>query len=151
MKKHFKYLIGKLFKITDKPIPKIRNSDLDIQLGQFSEEERNSADKIKSWKSEGLDKIFPEVWKTRKFDGFFCNDVYKKNTKELKKKLQKGDIGITKNYSRITLTYIAAYVYNTLLLNHIKHAIEKIVRKKSEEFSDKSIHNITDSDCQILV
>ena len=48
-----------------------------------------------------------------------------------------------KTYSGITLTSIAAKVYNVLLLNRIEPDIRKL-GKKSEWFSEKSIH-ITDS------
>ena len=42
-------------------------------------------------------------------------------------------------------TSIAAKIYNTLLLNRIEPEIEKILRKKSKRFLEKSIHNITHS------
>ena len=35
-KKHFKNLLGKSPKVTDKPIMKIINNQLDIKLGQFT-------------------------------------------------------------------------------------------------------------------
>ena len=38
---------------------------------------------------------------------------------------KKFDLGITKNYRDITLTFITAKVYNALLLNHIKLEIKK--------------------------
>ena len=42
---------------------------------------------------------------------------------------QKGDIGVIKNYPGITLTTIAAKIYNALLRNRIKSKIEKILKK----------------------
>ena len=42
---------------------------------------------------------------------------------------RKGDFGITKNYNSITLTAIAANVYNTLLLNFMQSEAEKVIRK----------------------
>ena len=50
---------------------------------------------------------------------------------------KKGDLGTTKNYSGITLTAIAAQVYNTLLLNDIQPEIEKILRKNQNGFQRK--------------
>ena len=47
---------------------------------------------------------------------------------------KKGDLRIIKNYSGITLTSIAAKVYNALLLNPIKPEFEKIVRKNQNGF-----------------
>ena len=38
-KQHFKNLLGKHPKVTDKPISKIISNQLDIKLGQFTQEE----------------------------------------------------------------------------------------------------------------
>ena len=46
------------------------------------------------------------------------------------------------NYRGITLTDIAAKVYNALFLNRIKPETKKILRRKTERFSEKSIHNL---------
>ena len=98
---------------------------------------------IKIRKPAGLDKILPEVWKTRKFDDLlvqFCNTVYKQNTvKKWKNNCilhssKNDDLRITKNYSGMTLTSIAAKVYNDLLLYSIKPEIEKILRKNQNDF-----------------
>ena len=60
-KEHFKNLLGNFRKVTDKPIKKV-NSQLDIKLGQFMEEELNIVlTKIKSRKATGPDKIPPQV------------------------------------------------------------------------------------------
>ena len=47
---------------------------------------------------------------------------------------EKGDLGITKNYKRRTLTAIFAKVYNTLFLNCIQHEVKKILRKNQNGF-----------------
>ena len=47
---------------------------------------------------------------------------------------KKDDLGIAKDYRGITLISIAAKIYNTLLLNHIKPNIEKILRKNQNGF-----------------
>ena len=44
--------------------------------------------------------------------------------------LKKGNIDIIKNYKGVTLTVIAAKVYNTMILNHIHPEVKKIIRKK---------------------
>ena len=65
-KQHFKNLLGKPPKVTDKPFAKIISNQLDIKQGQFTQELNLILRKIKN--SKGLDEIPPEVWKTRKFD-----------------------------------------------------------------------------------
>ena len=40
---------------------------------------------------------------------------------------KKGDLGLAKNYRRITLTSIAAKIYNALLRNHIEPQIDNIL------------------------
>ena len=69
-KEHFKNLHEKHPEIADKLMQQIVNGQLDIKLGQFTEEEFDTVLKkeIKNRKAVGLDKILPEVWKTRKFD-----------------------------------------------------------------------------------
>ena len=47
---------------------------------------------------------------------------------------KKGDLGITKNYSGITVIAIAARIYNSLLLNRIWPEIEEIIRKNQNGF-----------------
>ena len=42
---------------------------------------------------------------------------------------KKGDLGLVKNYRGITLTSIAAKIYNALLRNHIEPKIDNILRK----------------------
>ena len=80
---HFKKLQGNPPKITDEPITRIINKQLDIKLGPFTKEELDSVlKKIKNRKAAGLDEIIPEVWKTRQFDNILlrqCNAVYSQN------------------------------------------------------------------------
>ena len=47
---------------------------------------------------------------------------------------QKGDLEIVKNFRGITLTSIAAKIYNALLLNRIEPEIEKILGKNQNGF-----------------
>ena len=58
-KEHFKDLLGKYPKITDKPIMKIINNKLDVELGQFTQDVVLT--KIKNKETAGLDEIPPEV------------------------------------------------------------------------------------------
>ena len=47
---------------------------------------------------------------------------------------KKGDLGLAKNYRGITLTSIAAKIYNALLLNRIEPKIDNILRKNQNGF-----------------
>ena len=47
---------------------------------------------------------------------------------------KKGDFGLTKNYRGITLTSIAAKIYNTLQRNRIEPKIDNILRKNQNVF-----------------
>ena len=49
----------------------------------------------------------------------------------------KDDLRIAKNYRGITLTSIAAKIYNALQLNHIEPKIEKILKKNQNGFRRK--------------
>ena len=142
---HFKNLLGKFPKVTDQPIMKIIDNQLDIKLRQFAQEELDVVlKKIKNRKVARLNEISPEVWKTRKFKDIlfrYCNAIYDQNTIErwtkggifplLKKK---NDIRIAKNYHGIILTSISAKIYNVLLLNLIEPEIVKILKKNQNGF-----------------
>ena len=69
--------------VTDKPIQKIFNSQLDIGLRQFSEEELDAGiKKDKNRKTASFDEIPPEERKIREFDDVLlsCNTLYKQNS-----------------------------------------------------------------------
>ena len=79
----------------------------------------------------------------QKFDDILlrhCNAVYNKNPigRLMKGCIlsfpKKGDLGLTKNYQGITLTPIAAKIYNALLRNHIEPKIDNIFRKNQNGF-----------------
>ena len=137
--RHFKNLPGNPLKITDEPITRIISKQLDIKLGPFTKVELDSVlKKFLNRKAAGLDKIPPEVWKTRQFDDILlrqCNAVYSQNRIERWMKgcilpfPKKGDLGLAKNYRGIILTSIAAKIYNALLRNRIEPKIDNILRK----------------------
>ena len=115
-----------------------------IKLGPFTQEELDSVlRKIKNRKAAGLDEIPPEVWKTTQFDDILlrrCNAVYNQNPIDRWMKgcilpfPKKGDLGLAKNYRGITLTSIAAKIYNALLRNRIEPKIDNILRKNQNGF-----------------
>ena len=54
------------------------------------------------------------------------------------------NVGITKNCRVITLTIIAAMIYNALLFTHIRPKVKRFFGK-TRKFSDKSIYNSSNS------
>ena len=142
-KQHFKNLLGNPPKVTNEPITRIISKQLDIKLGPFTKELDSVLRKIKNRKAAGLDEIPPEVWKTRQFDDILlrqCNAVYNQNRIERWMKgcilpfPKKDDLGLAKNYRGITLTSIAAKIYNALLRNRIEPKIDNILRKNQNGF-----------------
>ena len=143
-KQHFENLLGNPPKITHEPITRIISKQLDIKLCPFTREELDSVlRKIKNRKAAGLDEIPLEIWKTRQFDDILlrhCNAVYNQNRIDRWMKgcilpfPKKGDLGLAKNYRGITLTSIAAKIYNALLRNRIEPKIDNILRKNQNGF-----------------
>ena len=143
-KQHFENLLGNPPKITHEPITRIVSKQLDIKLGPFTQEELDSVlRKIKNRKAAGLDEIPPEVWKTRQFDDILlrhCNAVYNQNPIDRWNKgcilpfPKKGDLRLAKNYRGITLTSIAAKIYNAQLWNRKEPKIDNILRKNQNGF-----------------
>ena len=143
-KRHFENLLGNPPKITHEPITRIISKQLDIKLGPFTQEELDSVlRKINNRKAAGLDEIPPEVWKTRQFYDILlrhCNAVYNQNPIDRWMKgcilpfPKKGDLGLAKNCRGITLTSIAAKIYNALLRKRIEPKIDNILRKNQNGF-----------------
>ena len=143
-KQHFENLLENPPKVTHEPMTRTISKQLDIKLGLFTQEEVDSVlRKIKSRKTAGLDEITPEVSKPRQFDDILlrhCIPVYNQNTIDRWMKgcilpfPKKGDLGLAKNYRGITLTPIAAKIYNGLLLNWIEPKIDNILRKNQNGF-----------------
>ena len=50
---------------------------------------------------------------------------------------KKGDLGLAKNYRGITLTSIAAKIYNALLRNRIEPKIDNILKKQNKMASEE--------------
>ena len=138
-KQYFKNLLRKLPKVT-----KIISNPTEIKFEQFKQEELDVVlRKITNKKAASLDEIPPEVWKTRKFDDILLRNyiaVYNQNivdrwTKECILPFpKKGDLGIAKNYRGITLTSIAAKIYNALQLSCIETEIEKVLWMNQNDF-----------------
>ena len=140
---HFKDLLGKPPESKTSTITNISNL-LNIETEIFTKYELEKAIKsIKNGKACGLDEIPVEIWKIPKFQEillFSCNEVYEQNTISIWNKgciiplPKKGDLTSTNNYRGITLTCIAAKIYNLMLLNRIRPEVDKILRKNQNGF-----------------
>ena len=63
------YILGNPPKVTHEPITRINSKQLDIKLGQFTQEELDSVlIEIENRNAARLEEIPPEIWKTREFD-----------------------------------------------------------------------------------
>ena len=160
-KQHFENLLGNPPKVTHESITRIISKQLDIKLGPFTQEEFDLVlRKIKNRKAAGLDKIPPEVWKTRQFKDILlqlCNAVYNQNPIDRWMKgcilpfPKKGNLGLAKNYRGITLTSIAVKIYNALLQNRIEPKIDNILRKNQNGFQrNRSTTSQVLTICRIL-
>jgi exonuclease III len=143
-KEHFQNLLGKAPVVSDRPIETIIDHKLNIKLGNFTLNELTLVlKKLKKGKAAGLDDVPPEAWKMEEFNGILldsCNAVYNQNPIDkwtegcILPFPKKGDLGVAANYRGITLTAIAAKVYNTLLLNRIQPVLDPILRKNQNGF-----------------
>ena len=141
---HFKNLLGTLPAINDQPIQRVIQHELPIKKGPFSMDEIDKAlQSTKNGKAAGLDTIPPEVWKTGKFNDIllqFCNEVYNSNPIDFWRKgcilpfPKKGDLSLPENYRGITLTCIAAKIYNSMLRNRILPELDRILRPNQNGF-----------------
>ena len=110
----------------------------------FTIQELNNATKsINNGKACGLDEIPAEVWKLTEFQNIllnFCNSVYSQN--KIKRRTEgcllpfpkKEEISQATNYRGIILTFIAATIYNVMLLYCIIPEIDPILRKNQNGF-----------------
>ena len=143
-KEHFKQLLGNVPTIKKEPTTPIVNYELPIKTGYFTMEElENVLKSTKNSKAAGIDEIPPEVWKTGEFNNTllsFCNDVYAQ--KPIRKWTKgcilpfpkKGNLTDPANYRGITLTCIAAKIYNAMLRNRIQPELEKVLRINQNGF-----------------
>ena len=141
---HFQSLLGKSPIVSDSTIEKVVEHDLEIKTGPFNELELDLVlKKLENKKATGLDGIPPEVWKIGKFNDlllYYCNEVYKGKVIQSWTEgcillfPKKGDLSKTSNYRGITLTSIAAKIYNAVLLNGIQPEMVKILRRNQNRF-----------------
>ena len=143
-KERFQNLLGKAPVIKDQPIQQIIDNELPMKKGPFSEEELETVlKKLKNKKAPGLDEIPPEVWKTKSFNDILlksCNSLYNQSSIQIWTEgcilpfPKKGDLSLATNYRGITLTPIAAKIYNSMLLNRIQPEVERVLRRNQNGF-----------------
>ena len=140
---HFKDLLGKPTQIpTYNESTEQGNDQLDIQTGLLTAYELRQATKsIQNGKAIDLDEIPAEVWKLDEFQEFLlesCNSVYTQEVTERWREgcippfPKKGNLSITKNYRGITLTSIAAKIFNLMILNRIRPEIDLKKSRKNQ-------------------
>ena len=128
----------------DEIIPPI-HQDLDITDDLFTIEEfRKVKSVLKAGKAAGPDDIPSEVYKSCDFDDIcldFCHRALIENEKpdlwsymNIIPVPKSGDLSNTNNYRDISLICIIAKVYNRLILNHIRSAIDLRLRQNQNGF-----------------
>ena len=95
-------------------------------------------------KAPGLEEIPAEVWKTGRFNNILleiCNGVLLEGKKPQEWSLsgivpipKKGDLSKATNYRGISLTSIAARIYNRMILNSCRPHIEPVLRPNQNGF-----------------
>ena len=142
----FKQLLGKNPEV-ENPDEEIASifQDLDIKDGIFSlDEYRKVKSTLKLGKAAGPDDIPPEVFKSCDFDEIcldFCNKALMENDKpdmwsymNIIPVPKSGDLSNTNNYRGISLICIIAKIYNRLILNRIRSAIDPKLRYNQNGF-----------------
>ena len=146
---HFQKLLGATpnAEESDEEIPTVL-SDLDIDDGPFTARQYEKAKStLKQGKSSGPDNIPPEVFKNCELDDIvlaICNLALTKNNKPEQWSLsniipvpKKGNLSNTDNYRGISLTCIIAKLYNRMILNRIRKAIDPKLRIHQNGFRPK--------------
>ena len=138
-KQHLENLLGNPPKVTHETITRIISKQLDIKLGPFTQEELDWVlRKIKNRRAAGLTRFPQKYGRLLRH----CNTVYNQNPIDRWIKgcilhfPKKNDLGLAKNYRGITLTSIAAKIYNALLRNCIEPKIDNILRKNQNGFRE---------------
>ena len=146
---HFKNLLGTVPNDgePEEEIPPVYY-DLDINDGPFSAEEYAKVKStLKLGKSAGPDNIPPEVYRSCELDDIIleiCNLALIHNEKPDQWSLsniipvpKSGNLSCTDNYRGISLTCIIAKMYNRMILNRIRGAIDPKLRYNQNGFRPK--------------
>ena len=141
---HFSTLLGSTPTTTRAPIRTIIPDELPINTENFTIDELQCCIKsLKNGKACGLDDIPAEVWKSHILDKElldFCNRTLNGDKPEIWSASgiipipKTGDLSDPANYRGISLTPIAAKVYNKLILNRIQPHIDPVLRSNQNGF-----------------
>ena len=128
-KNHFEQLLGQPAVLDVQPIERVFNT-LPIETGDFTADElQKSINASQNNKAPGLEGIAIKTWKTgcleeelsencnKTFHGDVPGICLRGGTLPIPKK---GDLGVTSNYRRITVSPAGAKVYNRMILNRIR-------------------------------
>ena len=126
---HFKELLGKPPLPSDDPTLTIISKQLPTEMGDFTLAELLvSIKSMSNDKSCGLNEIPTKSWKTGQLSDVLllvCNKALKGNILTAWKQLaiipfpKKGNLHLPENYRGISLTLVAAKIYNQRILSHI--------------------------------
>lgn len=146
-KHYFSSLLGSPPSATnpDDEIVNVVDDTLPIETGPFTIEELEKVlQRLPNGKAAGLDEIPVEVWKTGRFNTFLleiCNGVLLRGEKPSEWSLsgivpipKKGDLTKASNYRGISLTSIAAKIFNKLILNRCRPHVEPVLRQNQNGF-----------------
>ena len=145
---HFKTLLGEEREPPDLTAPFFNNkvsNELPVDCTPFTLEELSHVIKsIRPSKAPGLDNIPPSVWKEPLLHEellYFCNDALlhgnvpsEWTTAAIVPFPKKGDLTKPANYRGISLSPVAAKIYNKLLLNRVYPFIDPLLRHNQNGF-----------------
>lgn len=144
-KNEFQNLLGNKPVIEEAPTLKIFD-ELPIKTDAFDMDDLEAAIRtLKNNKATGLDEIPAEVWKIGCLNDILLqisNKTYNGSAPDIWRSggiiplPKKGDLGLTKNYRGITLSVVAAKVYNKMLLNRIRPVLDPLLRKNQNGFRE---------------
>ncbi|KAI8507980.1 hypothetical protein Bbelb_142200 [Branchiostoma belcheri] len=126
------------------PITPVFNINHNISCDPFSQNEVDLAlNQMKPGKAPGLDGLPLELWKlpkARESLTVFCNQALAGHRPPewglagIVPVPKKGNLTLPDNYRGISLTQVAAKVYNRLLLNRLRPVIDKLLRPNQNGF-----------------
>jgi len=146
---HFSQLLGSPPKISDEDTPILTVFDsLGISVDPYTPEEFQSAKKsIRCGKACGEDGITPELLKYGGLDDImlgFINQAYEEGSIPEKWKTlvivtvpKKGDLTKPDNYRGISLISLVMKLYNRLIMNRLRPALDPLLRNSQNGFRQK--------------
>ena len=147
-KNHFEKLLNNTPNVISEndEIVKVFDEINEIRKGDFDIEELSKAlNQMKNGKAPGTDSLPVEFWKIEELKQpllDFCNATYNDNRPnewgllKLVPVPKKGDLTKPDNYRGISLAQTASKIFNRLILNRIRPAIDKVLRPNQNGFRE---------------